>query len=116
MPTPASPWPALDLTTDSVAITQAICDVPSVSGHETPLADLIMDALAGAAHLELIRDGDTIVARTDLGRDRRPHLDVVRPRRGLRRAQRPRPARTASPRPLRGRLRHPRRAVEQPGR
>lgn len=81
MPTPASPWPALDLTTDSVAITQAICDVPSVSGHETPLADLIVDALAGAPHLELIRDGDTIVARTNLGRDRRVviagHLDTV---------------------------------------
>src|SRR5215203_2431930 len=81
MPTPASSWPALDLTTDSVAITQAICDVPSVSGHETPLADLIVDALAGAAHLELIRDGDTIVARTNLGRDRRVviagHLDTV---------------------------------------
>lgn len=81
MPTPASQWPALDLTTDSVAITQAICDVPSVSGHETLLADLIMDALAGAAHLELIRDGDTIVARTNLGRDRRVvlagHLDTV---------------------------------------
>jgi succinyl-diaminopimelate desuccinylase len=81
MPTPASSRPALDLTTDSVAITQAICDVPSVSGHETPLADLIVDALAGAAHLELIRDGDTIVARTNLGRDRRVviagHLDTV---------------------------------------
>jgi succinyl-diaminopimelate desuccinylase len=81
MPPPASPRPALDLTTDSVAITQAICDVPSVSGHETALADLIVDALAGAAHLELIRDGDTIVARTNLGRDRRVviagHLDTV---------------------------------------
>ena len=79
MPTHAAP--VLDLTTDSVAITQAICDVPSVSGHETPLADLIVDALAGAAHLELIRDGDTIAARTNLGRDRRVviagHIDTV---------------------------------------
>jgi succinyl-diaminopimelate desuccinylase len=79
MPTPASS--VLDLTTDSVAITQAICDVPSVSGHETPLADLIVEALGGAAHLELIRDGDTIVARTNLGRDRRVviagHIDTV---------------------------------------
>src|SRR6187401_193497 len=63
--------PELDLTADSVAITQAICDVPSVSGDEARLADLIMEALAGMAHLELIRDGDTVVARTNLGRDRR---------------------------------------------
>lgn len=81
MPTPASPRAALDLTADSVAITQAICDVPSVSGDEQTLADLIVAALAGAPHLELIRDGDTIVARTNLGRDRRVviagHLDTV---------------------------------------
>jgi succinyl-diaminopimelate desuccinylase len=81
MPTPASPRAALDLTADSVAITQAICDVPSVSGDEQTLADLIVEALAGAPHLEIIRDGDTIVARTNLGRDRRVviagHLDTV---------------------------------------
>ena len=81
MPTPATSRPVLDLTADSVAITQAICDVPSVSGDETLLADLIVDALAGAAHLEVIRDGDTIVARTNLGRARRVviagHIDTV---------------------------------------
>jgi succinyl-diaminopimelate desuccinylase len=81
MPIPATSRPVLDLTTDSVAITQAICDVPSVSGDETLLADLIVDALAGAAHLEVIRDGDTIVARTNLGRARRVviagHIDTV---------------------------------------
>ena len=81
MPTPASPRAALDLTADSVAITQAICDVPSVSGDEQTLADLIVEALAGAPHLEIIRDGDTIVARTNLGRARRVviagHLDTV---------------------------------------
>ena len=81
MPTPASPRAALDLSADSVAITQAICDVPSVSGDEQTLADLIVEALARAPHLEIIRDGDTIVARTNLGRDRRVviagHLDTV---------------------------------------
>jgi len=81
MPTPDSPRPVLDLTADSVAITQAICDVPSVSGDETRLADLIVEALADAAHLEVIRDGDTVVARTNLGRERRVviagHLDTV---------------------------------------
>ena len=81
MPIPASPRPVLDLTADSVAITQAICDVPSVSGDETLLADLVVEALADAAHLEVIRDGDTVVARTNLGRERRVviagHLDTV---------------------------------------
>jgi succinyl-diaminopimelate desuccinylase len=73
--------PPLDLTADPVAITQAICDVPSVSGDEETLADLIVEALAGADHLEIVRDGDTVVARTHLGRDRRVviagHLDTV---------------------------------------
>ena len=81
MPADASPRPVLDLTADSVAITQAICDIPSVSGDETRLADLVVEALADAPHLELIRDGDTVVARTDLGRERRVviagHLDTV---------------------------------------
>ncbi|MGW9630490.1 succinyl-diaminopimelate desuccinylase [Agromyces sp. NPDC055520] len=76
----ASPF-TLDLTADSVAITQAICDVPSVSGDESLLADLVEQALAAASHLEVIRDGDTIVARTNLGRERRVviagHLDTV---------------------------------------
>lgn len=81
MSTPAPAQPALDLSADSIAITRAICDVPSVSGDETRLADLVVEALAGAAHLELIRDGDTVVARTNLGRERRVviagHLDTV---------------------------------------
>lgn len=78
---PADTPAPLDLTADSVEITRAICDVPSESGDERTLADLIERALAGASHLELIRDGDAIVARTDLGRDRRVviagHIDTV---------------------------------------
>ncbi|WP_400999499.1 succinyl-diaminopimelate desuccinylase [Agromyces sp. GXQ0307] len=81
MAAPVTPTAALDLSADVVAITQAICDVPSVSGEEGALADLVQAALADAAHLEVIRDGDTIVARTNLGRDRRVviagHLDTV---------------------------------------
>ncbi|KQQ94507.1 succinyl-diaminopimelate desuccinylase [Leifsonia sp. Leaf325] len=73
--------PVLDLSADVVAITRAICDIESVSGNETPLADAIATALAGYAHLEVIRDGDTIVARTNLGRDKRVviagHIDTV---------------------------------------
>lgn len=71
----------LDLSADSVELTRAICDVPSVSGDETMLADLVEAAFAGASHLEIIRDGDTVVARTNLGRERRVviagHLDTV---------------------------------------
>ncbi|WP_120337634.1 succinyl-diaminopimelate desuccinylase [Cryobacterium soli] len=71
----------LDLTSSSIELTRAICDVESVSGNETPLADAIATALAGSAHLEVIRDGDTIVARTTLGRAQRVviagHIDTV---------------------------------------
>ncbi len=56
--------PPLDLSASSVEITRAICDIPSVSDDETTLADAIEAAVSGHAHLEVIRDGDTIVART----------------------------------------------------
>lgn len=73
--------PPLDLSATSVDITRAICDVPSVSGDETTLADLIDDAIRPLAHLEVYRDGDTIVARTNLGRAQRVviagHIDTV---------------------------------------
>lgn len=73
--------PSLDLTASSTDLTQALCDIESVSGNEAAIADAIEQALSGCAHLELVRDGDTIVARTDLGRDRRVviagHLDTV---------------------------------------
>lgn len=71
----------LDLTTDLLTLTRAICDVPSVSGDEGPLADLVEGALRAQPHLEVLRDGDTVVARTRLGRPRRiavaGHLDTV---------------------------------------
>ena len=73
--------PALDLTQSSAALTRAVCDIHSVSGDETPLADAIEAAVSAYPHLEVIRDGDTIVARTALGRDRRVviagHIDTV---------------------------------------
>ncbi|MET0726072.1 MAG: succinyl-diaminopimelate desuccinylase [Leifsonia sp.] len=81
MPVNDATTPVLDLSTDVVDLTRAICDIESVSGNETPLADAIEAALRPLAHLEVIRDGDTIVARTDLGRDRRVviagHIDTV---------------------------------------
>ncbi len=59
----------------------AICDIPSVSGEERALADAVEAALRAAPHLEVVRDGDAVVARTNLGRSRRVaiagHLDTV---------------------------------------
>ncbi|SED69368.1 succinyl-diaminopimelate desuccinylase [Ruania alba] len=66
---------------DVVTLTRAICDIPSVSGNETALANAVEDLLLSADHLEVLRDGDAVVARTHLGRDRRVviagHLDTV---------------------------------------
>ncbi|MDP2014964.1 MAG: succinyl-diaminopimelate desuccinylase [Actinomycetota bacterium] len=73
--------PALDLSTDVVALAAAIIDVPSQSHDEAELADLVESALADCAHLNLLRLGNTIVARTELGRSDRVliggHLDTV---------------------------------------
>jgi succinyl-diaminopimelate desuccinylase len=69
----------LDLT-DPVALTAQLVDVASVSGEEQRLADLVEQALQ-LPHLRLDRMGNNVVARTDLGRDRRVllagHLDTV---------------------------------------
>lgn len=73
--------PALDLSATSVDLTRTLCDLPSVSGDETALADLIHDAVSALPHLEVYRDGDTIVAQTRLGRSQRVaiagHIDTV---------------------------------------
>jgi succinyl-diaminopimelate desuccinylase len=73
--------PRLDLSTSSLELTRTICDIPSVSGGETRLADAIFDAVSALDHLEVYRDGDTIVARTHLGRAQRVviagHIDTV---------------------------------------
>ena len=58
----------LDLSCDAGALTAALVDVPSVSGDEKVLADAIEGALAGLPHLALWRDGNAVVAWTDLGR------------------------------------------------
>ena len=72
---------ALDLEGDVVGLTRTLCDIESVSGDETRLADLVEAALRGYDHLQVLRDGDTVVARTRLGRAERVviggHLDTV---------------------------------------
>jgi succinyl-diaminopimelate desuccinylase len=62
-------------------LTAALCDIESVSGNEARLADAIEYALSTMSHLRVERDGDTIVARTQLGRPERVviagHIDTV---------------------------------------
>ncbi len=76
-----SSTPRLDLGTDVVTLTAALCDIESVSGHEADIADAVEAALRPLAHLEVIRDGNAVVARTHLGRGERVvlagHLDTV---------------------------------------
>ena len=71
----------LNLEADVVELTRDICDIESVSGNEKQLADAIEAALQQYSHLEVIRDGDAIVARTNLSRAKRVviagHIDTV---------------------------------------
>jgi len=71
----------LDLSADGGTLTAALVDFASVSGEEKPLADAIERALAAAPHLTLHRDGNTVIARTTLGRAERVvlagHIDTV---------------------------------------
>jgi succinyl-diaminopimelate desuccinylase len=71
----------LDLDLDAVALTEAVVDARSVSGEEEPLADAIEAALRDLDHLEVSRHGNSVVARTDLGRSERVviagHIDTV---------------------------------------
>lgn len=71
----------LDPSDGPVGLTRQLCDIESVSGGEGRIADAIMVLLATAPHLTVHRDGDTIIARTMLGRDQRVaiagHLDTV---------------------------------------
>jgi succinyl-diaminopimelate desuccinylase len=73
--------PELDLSGDPAALTATLVDVASVSGTEGPLADAVEAALAALPGFKIDRDGDTVVARTDLGREHRVvlagHLDTV---------------------------------------
>ncbi len=71
---------------DPAELTGRLCAVESVSGKETVLADAVVDVLerisAGPGpDLEILRDGDTIIARTNLGLAERivvaGHLDTV---------------------------------------
>src|SRR5690554_5879078 len=83
LPSPGTAVPATlpPLTGDLLELNRAVCDIPSVSGAEGPLADAVEAALRPYGHLEVLRHGDAVVARTMLGRPRRVviagHLDTV---------------------------------------
>ncbi|MCD9624879.1 succinyl-diaminopimelate desuccinylase [Rhabdothermincola salaria] len=66
---------------DLLALTAELVDVASPSREEAPLVDLLEDRLRAAAHLEVTRVGDNLVARTRLGRRWRlalaGHTDTV---------------------------------------
>lgn len=72
---------SLDLAADVVELTRQLVDFPSESLQEEALADAVEAALRGRDHLEITRTGNTVVARTTLGRAERVviagHLDTV---------------------------------------
>jgi succinyl-diaminopimelate desuccinylase len=71
----------IDLTSDVVTLTAALVDIASESLHEQEIADAVETSLRAHDHLDVVRDGHTIVARTSLGRSERVviagHLDTV---------------------------------------
>lgn len=71
----------LDLYSDPADLTAALVDIGSVSGDEQQLADEIFQALTALDRYEIVRSGNSILARTDLGRPTRVllagHIDTV---------------------------------------
>ncbi len=71
----------LDLSLDATTLTAALCDIESVSRDEARIADAVEASLRPLGHLRLTRLGNTVVARTDLGRAERVvlagHIDTV---------------------------------------
>ena len=72
----------LDLQGDPTALTAALVDIPSESRHEQRIADEIETALREQTDgFEIIRNGDAVLARTNLGRPSRVllagHTDTV---------------------------------------
>jgi succinyl-diaminopimelate desuccinylase len=71
----------LDPHGDLVALLGDLVDIPSESRSEAEIADAIEAALLPAAHLEVVRDGNSLVARTRLDLPDRVvicgHVDTV---------------------------------------
>ena len=66
---------------DLVSFLRTLVDIESVSGNETRIADQVERSLTGYDHLAVSRDGNVVVARTELRRAERVvvagHLDTV---------------------------------------
>ncbi len=62
-------------------LARALIDIPSVSGDEHAIAAQVESVLRDCQHLDVVRMGDSLVARTMLGRSERViiagHLDTV---------------------------------------
>ena len=71
----------IDLSADVVTLTEQLVDIESVSRDEQAITDAVEAALSPLSHLTVTRRGNTVVARTDLGRGERVviagHLDTV---------------------------------------
>lgn len=71
----------LNISQDVAQLTADLIDIFSVSASEARLADTVEKALAQLDHLELTRDGDSLIARTNWGKAQRVvlagHLDTV---------------------------------------
>ena len=71
----------LDVLVDPIVLTRALVDIASVSRDETKIADSVEEVLRTVGHLRVERLGNTVMARTDLGREQRVvlagHLDTV---------------------------------------
>ena len=71
----------LDLSADAATLTAALVDIASVSGNEDALATAVHAALGEYPNLHVERDGNVVLARTELARSERTilagHLDTV---------------------------------------
>lgn len=73
--------PPLDLSQDVTTLLARLVDIESVSGNERRIADAVEAAVQPLEHLEVLRDGHAVLARTRLDRAERVviagHLDTV---------------------------------------
>ena len=71
----------LGVQTDLVTLLRTSTDIESVSGNERALADEVEETLRATPHLQVERNGDAVIARTEVGRTERVviagHLDTV---------------------------------------
>jgi succinyl-diaminopimelate desuccinylase len=71
----------IDIEMDVASLTAALVDVPSVSGDEAAIADAVDSSLRALKYLDVERDGNVVLARTDTGAPQRivlaGHLDTV---------------------------------------